>query len=139
MYTDERHRLRQFFGQVLQKLNAKTPLEALEVQVAEVIKLHPEYHAALLDIEKDYLPEMGQTNPFLHLSLHLGIREQVSLDRPQGIREVYQKLLLQRKDPHIVEHEMIEALAEVLHHAQKYGLPPDEARYLALLQSFLKG
>jgi hypothetical protein len=134
----DRDALRRFYFTAWDKARRGAPLEPLERQLAELIGEHPEYHAmlerpdALLD--RDFGPEGGETNPFLHLGLHMAIREQVGTDRPPGIRALWQRLSLQRGDAHAAEHSMIEALAETLWRAQREGRAPDEQAYLGALQ-----
>lgn len=112
------------------------PLSPLEAQIAHVIELHPEYHAGITsdELDRDYLPEGGETNPYLHMGLHLGLREQVATDRPAGIRAIHDALLASAMDPHDAEHRMIECLAETLWEAQSSNTPPDEQRYLERLR-----
>jgi hypothetical protein len=116
-------------------LNA-APLSPLEAQIADVVAQHPEYHDAVTaeDLDKDYTPEVGQTNPFLHMGLHLGIREQIATDRPAGIATVYEGLAARMGDRHAAEHQMIECLAETLWEAQSQNCAPDEERYLERLR-----
>ena len=118
------------------KAVAGRPLSPLEAQIASVVEEHPEYHGEVTEenLDKDYRPEGGQTNPFLHMGLHLGIREQVATDRPAGINKVYQRLLERSGDRHAAEHEMIECLAETLWEAQSQGRAPDEQQYLERLR-----
>lgn len=118
------------------KAVAGRPLSPLEAQIASVVEEHPEYHGEVTDenLDKDYTPEGGQTNPFLHMGLHLGLREQVATDRPAGINEVYQRLVARSGDRHATEHEMIECLAETLWEAQSQGRAPDEQQYLERLR-----
>ena len=137
MISDEREKLRQFYCDTWQKhLQQKEALSPLEQQIAAVIKEHPEYHPLLeahdASIHADYLPEMGDSNPFLHLGLHLGLREQVSTDRPKGIANIYQKIVAS-KGLHDAEHDMIECLAEAIWQAQQNNSAPDEPAYLACL------
>lgn len=136
MYQNtQRHELRQVFADVLKKTNNKEPLDSMGEQIAGVLESHPEYHSLLKDLDKDFTPEMGQSNPFLHMSLHLGIREQVSLDRPAGIMNIYDTLLKNIQDVHEVEHMMMDVLAETLHDAQKHNVMPNEAAYLMKLKT----
>ena len=86
------------------------------------------------DLDEEFLPEAGQTNPFLHMGLHLGLREQVATDRPQGIATIFSTLASKLGDPHDAEHRMIECLAETLWEAQRDGRPPDEVLYLERLR-----
>ena len=115
----------------------QTLLEPLEAIIAEVIELHPEYHPLLnageSATEKDYSPEGGQTNPFLHMGMHITLREQAGGDRPVGIQVVYQKLVAQ-KGIHDAEHAMIECLGEILWAAQRENAMPDENAYLECLR-----
>ena len=138
MISDEREKLRQFYCDTWQKhLTQKEALTPLEQQIAAVVKEHPEYHQLLenkeASINADYLPEMGDSNPFLHLGMHLGLREQVSTDRPVGIAELYQGLVA-LKGVHDAEHEMIECLAEAIWQAQQNQTAPDEVTYLECLR-----
>ena len=118
---------------IWQKHQHQQPLEPLEQQVLAVILEHPEYHDLLNDrdkyIDKDYLPEFGESNPFLHMGLHLGIREQVQTNRPAGITEIYNALC---KD---FAHEMMECLVEQIWQQQKNNQPPNEADYLRQLRA----
>ena len=88
-------------------------------------------------LERDYTPEEGQTNPFLHMGLHLAIREQVSTNRPAGIASVHRSLAVKLGDVHEAEHAMIECLGQALWQAQRSGLPPDEAAYLESLRRLI--
>ncbi len=140
-YTSERDKLRQVYADVWQKVKKNQPMIALEEMIARVIEMHPEYHA-MLNNEKhlgnEYLPEMGEINPFLHMGMHLGLQEQVSLDRPSGIQAIYQQLGEQTGSVEKTEHAMIDCLAESLWIAQKEQLEPDEQKYLACLQALIK-
>jgi hypothetical protein len=113
-------------------------LQGLESLIVQVILRHPEYHA-LLDRpedarERDYPPQTGQTNPFLHLGLHIAIEEQLALDQPRGIRARYQQLLQQLPDEHAVQHRMMECLEEMLWRAQRDARAPEESVYLSCLR-----
>jgi Domain of unknown function (DUF1841) len=113
------------------------PLEPLDAQIADVILLHPEYHAVLESpdsSEQSFSVEQGRSNPFLHMGLHLAIREQVGTRRPAGIEAVHLRLTRQLGDAHQAEHRMIEVLAETLWEAQRAGTAPDEQRYLERLR-----
>ena len=118
-------------------------LSALETIVADIIRLHPEYHTLLAHPEKaldrDWLPEGGETNPFLHMGMHIAIREQLSIDRPPGVKAAYEALLEYSHDPHTAEHAMLECLAEALWRAQREGLLPDEKAYLTCLKAKASG
>ena len=120
------------------KFSEKQPLEPLEAQIAAVVAEHPEYVAWLeagdQAVSADFTPERGQQNPFLHMGLHLAIREQVSTDRPKGIAQVHCDLSARLGDAHAAEHSMLEPLAETLWEAQHSGQIPDEQAYLERLK-----
>lgn len=135
MFFGSNHKeTRQYFFNVWKKYQEKTPLGALEGEILQVILDHPEYHSLLnqanLYIDQSWLPEQGMSNPFLHMGLHLAIREQLSTDRPKGIVKIYQSLLKKHGDKLQVEHLMLEVLAEALWLAQKNQSLPDEKSYL---------
>jgi hypothetical protein len=115
-----------------------TPLEAL---IADVLVLHPEYHTLVQDADTAVAFESTaggpQENPFLHMGLHLAVREQVSIDRPPGVRGLLESLERRLGDAHEAEHAMMESLAETLWEAQRSGGAPDEARYLELARQRL--
>lgn len=117
------------------KFSQNLPLTPLEAQIAAVVEWHPEYHDALGRelLDEDYTPEGGRSNPFLHMGLHLGIREQVATNRPAGIRAIFEALVARLGDPHSAEHQMIDCLAETLWEAQSQNTPPDEQKYLERL------
>ncbi len=135
IFSQDRDTLRRMYADAWQKETQGKPMSALESQIASVIAEHPEYHSALDSkrLEQDYLPEQGRTNPFLHMGLHLAIREQVATDRPTGIRAVHTSLCNKHGDEHAAEHIMIDALAETLWEAQ--GQQPDEGRYIERLRA----
>ena len=112
-------------------------MDAMQTIIANIIELHPEYHS-LLDnentLDKNYLPEHGETNPFLHMSMHIALHEQISTDRPTSIKTTYQKLCLQHSSAHDAEHAMMECLGEALWQAQRNQTEPDEQAYLMCLQ-----
>jgi hypothetical protein len=134
-----REQMRRMYLDAWRKFTVRAPLEPLEAQLAAVIAEHPEYVTWLESGEKaltaEFTPEAGRQNPFLHMGLHLAIREQVATDRPAGIAEVHQKLSARLGDPHAAEHAMLEALAEALWDAQRNGRPPDEQAYLERLRA----
>mgnify|MGYP001551496019 CR=1 FL=1 len=136
IFGQDRGELRQMYADAWQKRRDKLPLSPLEVQIADVVEMHPEYHAEITsgELDKDYSPDEGRTNPFLHMGLHLGIREQVSTNRPAGIAAVHQALATTHGDAHTAEHAMIECLAETLWEAQSNNQPPDEVKYLERLR-----
>ena len=134
--------LRRMYVDAWRKSRQSLPIEPLEDQIIRVVELHPEYHAALEgdpdSVERDYTPEAGQSNPFLHLGLHLAIREQVGTDRPAGIKVVHAALAQRLGDVHEAEHRMIECLSEALWQAQRAGTAPDEASYLESLRRLVR-
>jgi hypothetical protein len=123
------------YADTWQKRCDKIPLTPLEAQIADVIEWHPEYHADVMsdELNKDYTPDAGKTNPFLHMGLHLGIREQIATNRPSGITSIYSTLTARVGDAHLAEHRMIDCLAETLWEAQSQNTAPDEQKYLASL------
>jgi Domain of unknown function (DUF1841) len=133
-----REQMRRMYLESWRKFTAGAPLEPLEAQLAAVIAEHPEYVAWLEGGENalgaEFTPEGGQQNPFLHMGLHLAIREQVATNRPQGIAEVHQKLSARLGGAHAAEHLVLESLAEALWEAQRSGRPPDEQAYLERLR-----
>jgi hypothetical protein len=132
-----RDEVRQVYLKVWQKMQNQSLLEPLEAIIADVIKLHPEYHSMLEEGEtakqKDFSPEDGQTNPFLHMGMHITLREQAGGDRPAGILDIYAKLVRQ-KGIHETEHAMMECLGQTLWKAQRDDAMPDENAYLACLR-----
>lgn len=141
IFGSDRNNLRKLWFEVYRKAQAGEPLTALEEQVKAVIALHPEYHKVLGQPERysqqDYLPEFGEVNPFLHMGLHMGLREQLATDRPAGIAGLYAQLCLRRGDKHEAEHLLMDCLAESLWQAQRDGRMPDEQAYLALIRTRL--
>lgn len=137
MFGNDRDSIRRYYLQCWQKFKQKQPLDALEQQIAQVIAEHPEYHALLEKNEqvlhRDYLPESGESNPFLHLGLHLGIREQAATDRPAGIAAIHQRLATKHGVLE-AEHRMMECLAESIWLAQRNHTTPDEVTYLECLK-----
>ena len=136
IFGTDRGELRQMYIAAWRRRLAGQVLSPLDSQIADVIEAHPEYHAELDggDVDAEYTPEGGRSNPYLHMGLHLGIREQVATDRPAGIRAVYETLTRQTGDPHDAEHRMIDCLAETLWAAQANGSAPDESHYLEMLR-----
>lgn len=134
-----REQLRQSYLEAWRKYRAHLPLEPLEAQLAAVIAEHPEYVPLLESgsqaLTADYTPEGGRQNPFLHMGLHLAIREQVATGRPAGIAQIHQALSRRLGGAHAAEHAMLEPLAEVLWEAQRSGRMPDEERYLERLRA----
>lgn len=129
--------LRRMYVEAWRKRLESRPLEPLEDQIVGVLEQHPEYQPIVTGgdaLDRDFTPEGGVTNPFLHLGLHLAIREQVATDRPAGIASVHRGLCERLGDVHAAEHRMIDCLGEALWRSQRSGLPPDEAAYLESLR-----
>ena len=137
IFGQDRSELRQMYADAWRKRRENLPMSPLEAQIVDVIEMHPEYHAEISggDIDRDYTPDGGRTNPFLHMGLHLGIREQVSTNRPSGIAGVYRSVAARTGDAHAAEHGMIECLAETLWEAQSSNRAPDEQKYLERLRN----
>lgn len=133
-----REQMRRMYLEAWRKFSEKQPLEPLEAQIAAVIAEHPEYlgwiEAGDAALAAEFTPEKGQQNPFLHMGLHLAIREQVATDRPAGIREIHRALTTRFGDAHTAEHTMLDALAETLWDAQRTNRLPDEQAYLERLR-----
>ena len=135
IFGQDRNELRRMYQSAWRKFRGEEALSPLEAQIAHVIEQHPEYHDAVTgDLERDFTVEAGDTNPFLHMGLHLGIREQVATDRPTGIAKVFSDLAKKTGDPHSAEHRMIDCLAETLWEAQQDNRAPDEQAYLERLR-----
>ena len=132
-----REEVRRVYLEVWRKMQQNQLLEPMEALIAEVIDLHPEYHGLLDDADTsthgDFTPEQGQTNPFLHMGMHIALREQAGSDRPPGIQGLYQRLVANR-DRHDAEHAMMECLGQVLWQAQRDGAEPDQQQYLDCLK-----
>jgi hypothetical protein len=142
MYGNDRDSLRRFYVETWRKACAGEHLEPMERMVAEVIREHPEYQALLAPgnegvLGRDYLPEEGQTNPFLHMGLHIALREQEATDRPPGIARLIQRLKARTGDHLEAEHQLMEPLGEALWEAQRAGGQPDEQAYLERVRRLL--
>ena len=138
MFTPSREQVRRFLANAWRKRREGLPAEALEIQAADIIELHPEYHALLASgdeaLAREWTPEQGETNPFLHLSLHLAIEEQLSIDQPPGIRAIFDQLLARRGDRHAALHDILECLGETVWRASRDQAPPDGNAYLDCLK-----
>ena len=128
-----RDEIRQVYLRVWHKMQQRQLLEPMEALIADIIEIHPEYHALLDDSEgagqQEFTPEQGQTNPFLHMGMHIALREQAGVDRPAGIKSQYDRLRA-RKGDHEAEHAMMECLGEALWTAQRNGTEPDQQKFL---------
>ena len=133
MFNPSREQVRQFFCDAWRKHQERLPLVGAEVTAADIAARHPEYHALLADssaaLTQEWTPEDGQMNPFLHLSLHLAIHEQVSIDHPPGIRAAFNALRA-KMEAHAAEHVLLECLGEIIWRAQREGKPMDAAAYV---------
>jgi len=141
IFGQDRSELRKMYADAWHKHCERLPLSPLETQIAAIVEWHPEYHDDVVsdDLKRDFTPDGGKTNPFLHMGLHLAIREQVATNRPAGVAGVCETLLKRTGDAHAAEHHMIEALAETLWEAQSTNSPPDEQEYLRRLQALAGG
>ncbi len=133
-----REQMRRMYLDAWRKFSARAPLEPLEAQLAAVIAEHPEYVSWLESgpeaLSAEFTPEGGRENPFLHMGLHLAIREQVATNRPAGIAAIHAELSARLRGAHAAEHAMLEPLAETLWDAQRQGRMPDEQAYLERLR-----
>jgi len=137
-----REQLRRMYVDAWRKQQAGEPVSPLEAMIAEVVAMHPEYHALLNRgenaLDKDFLPEQGESNPFMHMGMHIAIREQLSTDRPTGIVDAIRALLARVQDAHEVEHKVMECLGQSLWEAQRAGQAPDEMAYLRCVQGLTR-
>ncbi len=142
MFNPSRDQARRFLIAAWAKYGRSEPLSPLEQMAVEVIAAHPEYHRYFAEperfVDQDWRPEGGETNPFLHVSLHLAIAEQLAIDQPPGIRALHDALAAQYEgDTHRARHDLLEALGETLWQAQRAGTGPDGALYLRLARARL--
>ncbi|KAF0812573.1 hypothetical protein IGB42_02862 [Andreprevotia sp. IGB-42] len=139
LFNPSREQARRFFVGTWRKFQAGQPLEDLEKLIAGVLARHPEYHGYLAEeyLDRDWPPEHGETNPFLHISMHLAVEEQLSIDQPAGVKAAYAALCQATGDEHVAMHEMIEGLGEMIWQAQRHGHAPDPATYLDVLRQRL--
>jgi hypothetical protein len=139
MFQPSQHDVRRFFCETRQRSRAGAPLDPMQAQAAPWIAEHPEYDAELADLEAalaaDYPAEGGRENPFLHLSMHLSIAEQVAIDQPHGIRQAVELLAARRGSLHAAHHEVMECLGEMIWRSQRSGLPPDGQAYLECVRA----
>ena len=138
MFSTDRSKQRKFLAEAWEKYNSNYLLDPLEEQLAKIIENHPEYQDIIKNIDTEYFPEQGKTNPFLHINLHLSLQDQLSLDQPKGIKKIYYDLLKKFKDAHQVEHIMMDHIAEMIFNSQKYGNPMNLEHYLRSLKSLIK-
>lgn len=138
MFTPSREQARRFLADAWAKRCAGLPATPLEILAADIVALHPEYHELLAGgeeaLSRGWTPEQGETNPFLHLSLHLAIEEQLSIDQPPGIRAACEELIKRRGDRHAALHAVLDCLGETVWRANRDNAPPDGAAYLDCLR-----
>ena len=134
MFTSDRSKQRQYLKQAWEKYTRQDQLEPLELQLAKIVEKHPEYHDLIKNLDSEYFPEQGNTNPFLHINLHLTLQDQLTMDQPQGIRGIHNRLLVKIKDEHEVEHMMMEHIAEMIFNAQKNKAAFDLDGYINVLK-----
>jgi hypothetical protein len=141
MFGQDRDSLRQFYLTCWEKMNRSETLTPLEQIIAEVIQWHPEYHQWLSDpqsvLDRDFNVEQGESNPFLHMGMHIAIREQLGAQRPDGIVALYQQLCVKAVDHHDAEHQMMECMGMIMWEAQRSGVAPDEQNYLQCLKKLI--
>jgi hypothetical protein len=138
MFTPSRDQVRRFLTDAWRKRRDGLPATPLEIMAADVAESHPEYHELLCAgdeaLSREWTPEQGETNPFLHLSLHLAIEEQLSIDQPPGIRAVFEQLAARHGDRHAALHIILECLGETVWRASQDRAPPDSNAYLDCLK-----
>ena len=138
MFSPSQADVRRFFCSVYAKAQAGQALEAIEIIASQWIDEHPEYHADLADadaaVARVYAENAARTNPFLHLSMHLSVSEQCSIDQPRGIRQAVELLARRRNSLHDAHHEVMDALGQMLWESQRSGRPPDGAAYVDAVQ-----
>jgi hypothetical protein len=134
MFAPSQHDVRRFFCQTHSKQRGGMPLTPMETLAARWIAEHPEYDADLADVDAalsaSYTVDDGRTNPFLHLSMHLTISEQVAIDQPRGIKQACDLLTARLGSAHEAQHQVMECLGEMVWTSQRTGLPPDGHAYL---------
>ncbi len=142
MFAPSREQARRFFFETWRRYRAGEPLEGLERTALEVIVLHQEYHSVLdrpqQHLDRDYPPEEADLNPFLHLSLHLAVAEQLAIDQPPGVRRLFERLRETLASEHDALHVVLECLGETIWQSQRRGQPPDESVYLDCLRQRLE-
>ena len=137
MFNPSREQVRSFFIDTWRKHRARELLSAMESIAADIISQHPEYHAIVENpdsLERDFSPEDGAINPFLHLSLHLAIEEQLSINQPPGIRAAFDAACIHHGERHAALHDALECLGEMLFNAQRNGTPPDGLAYVGCVR-----
>ncbi len=133
MFNPTREQVRDTFFQAWRKYRAGEPLVGIEAIAVDVVLAHPEYHAVLDEPQRHREREYSEANPFLHMSLHLALEEQLSIDQPPGIAAHFNTLIARLGDRHAALHEAVECLAEMIWRSQRDNAPPDGAAYLDCL------
>ncbi len=137
-HQPSQHEVRQFFCETQRRLRDRLPLESMQAIAAPWIEAHPEYHHDLIDLDAalaaSYTVDDGRTNPFLHLSMHMTITEQHSVDQPHGVRAALDTLAARLGSMHDAHHVAMEALGNMIWTSQRSGLPPDGEAYMADLR-----
>jgi hypothetical protein len=138
MFEPSQADVRRFFCSVYTKWRHAQPMDALETLASQWVAEHPEYHADFSDVdaalERMYEVKDGKTNPFLHLSMHLSVSEQCSIDQPRGIRQAVELLTAKRDSLHDAHHETMDALGQMIWESQRSGRPPDGHAYIDAVQ-----
>ena len=138
MFNPSQEDVRRFFCSVYAKSHSAQPMDAMETLASQWIAEHPEYHADFQNLDaaivRVYPEGNGQTNPFLHLSMHLSISEQCSIDQPRGIRQAVELLTHKRQSLHTAHHEAMDCLGSMLWESQRAGRPPDGQAYIDCVQ-----
>lgn len=141
IFNPTREEVRRFFCDTWKKKTDGHILDPMETIAGDWMEQHPEYHSLLADpegaINQDYTPERGETNPFLHLSMHLSISEQISIDQPPGIKAIAEKLSQKLGSMHEAQHSMMECLGQVMWEAQREGKPLNPENYLEALKRLI--
>ena len=141
MFGEDRNAMRKIFFDAWKKHQSAEKLDAMQTALVQIIGLHPEYHPLFEsedNLVRDFSPATGETNPFLHLSLHLAIQEQLSLQRPPELTELYRQLIEKYSDVHLAEHKIMECLSEMIWQAQRSPSMADERQYLACIRKELQ-
>ena len=135
MFTSNRSEQRQYLKQAWEKFTSQEQLEPLELQLSKIVEQHPEYQNLIKNLDSEYFPEQGNTNPYLHINLHLTLQDQITMDQPKGIRDIHSQLIVKIKNAHEVEHMMMEHIAEMIFNAQKNNAAFDLDGYIKALKS----
>ena len=135
MFTSDRSKQRQYLKQAWEKYTSQEQLEPLELQLSKIVEQHPEYQNLIKNLDSEYFPEQGNTNPYLHINLHLTLQDQITMDQPKGIRDIHSQLIVKIKDAHEVVHMMMEHIAEMIFNAQKNNAAFDLDGYIQALKS----